>query len=247
MADRYVMDANAALNPVYQQANQQLASQVPQTQALYDSLIGALQTGAQQSTADIVADAAMRGLTRPTLATDTQTTLDDATMQAAAQIRRKKAEEEAALLQSRGQLAAQNVQSANTLAETSQNASQTEQRAQMAALEAQRDFDTKNLALTRQDELQRMQAARSAAQQSAKSAASSAQDEMYDAMDAAKGKDGYISPKEWNRLRNEWKSAGLSLRKFDNNSAFKKFVNPVHQKSSKGLNYKGQSIKDRRR
>lgn len=241
------MDANAALNPVYQQANQQLASQVPQTQALYDSLIGALQTGAQQSTADIVADAAMRGLTRPTLATDTQTTLDDATMQAAAQIRRKKAEEEAALLQSRGQLAAQNVQSANTLAETSQNASQTEQRAQMAAQEAQRDFDTKNLALTRQDEISRMQAARSAAQQSAKSAASSAQDEMYDAMDAAKGKDGYISPKEWNRLRNEWKSAGLSLRKFDNNSAFKKFVNPVHQKSSKGLNYKGQSIKDRRR
>lgn len=242
------MDANAALNPVYQQANQQLASQVPQTQALYDSLIGALQTGAQQSTADIVADAAMRGLTRPTLATDTQTTLDDATMQAAAQIRRKKAEEEAALLQSRGQLAAQNVQSANTLAETSQNASQTEQRAQMAALEAQRDFDTKNLALTRQDELQRMQAARAAAQQS--SGASSRAtlgdvvNELYDRFSGKSGKDGYVSPRLYNEERKKWQKDGLPLKKFD--SAFKKFVNPAHQKSSKNLNYSGQKIKGKR-
>lgn len=246
MADRYAMSAAGALNPVYTQAQQQLNQQVPQTQALYDTLLGGLQQTGEQATVDIVQDAARRGLNRPTLQADTQMAMDEAIMQAAAQIRRKKAEEDAALLEARGQLAIGKVQNINSLAENVQSASQVESKAKMAAQEAQRDYDFKNLQLTRQDQLSRRSAARSASKDAA--SLSSAQNSMYEKLLQEAGSDGHVSPKVWNFRRKQWKENGLPLRKFDKTFS-KQFVNTVHQEkdNAKLGRYAGQAVTKRGR
>lgn len=230
--------------PVYSQSQQAIQAQIPQTQAMYDTLLQALQTQAGTEAQGIIESAAQRGLSRPTLAQDVGSTLNDAVSLEQARLNAARAGDLASIGTNLGELGVNRVTSATDLANTIQEQDLATRRNREALSKLQQEYVLDRQKIEREFEINLVQARREAAAQRAKGSELTSSQALLAINQLWKpGKDGYVNPEQWNKYREAFMKAGYSGSAFD--SEFGVLVNPVHQyRESKLPRYKGIGLKD---
>lgn len=225
MATKFQQEASSQLEPVYQQSEQAISSQVPAVQKLYDTLISGLQgqydTQLATGTQGIVEDASARGVLRSTLPVDARQALTGQLSQA--------------LLQGRGQLESQRAGDIAGINEKlgSLRIQKTGAIADLArALETQ-DLQAQELALKKLDSERSYQLARQKASSGGGSESTPQWQFNQQALQTVAGKwkpggDGFVNPGQWNAMRRDWTRAGFNVNDFD--SQFASLINPAHFK-----------------
>lgn len=143
MATRFVQQAQKQLNPVYQQQESAIKSQIPALQQLYDSLYTGLAGQQATETQNILESSAARGLTRSTIPTDLQTALGQSMLQARGQLGAQQAGELAKIRTQLGDLGLQRAQGVQSLADTLYQRDLKERQFQMERQNAEREYQMK--------------------------------------------------------------------------------------------------------
>jgi len=246
MATRYLDEATAQLAPVYDQQIGQLESQIPAIQNLYNTLTQALQQQNQQQltagTQGIVEDASARGVLRSTLPVDARqsltASLGTALNQGLSNLGLQQTQQVGGIYEKVGGLRTQRAGNIADLARSLETQDLEKQKLELQRIEAERNYGIQQQQLA----IQR-QAAAAAGRSSGGSSASVPQWQVtQQALSAVAqswkpGKDGYVSPNQWNKFRSEWASAGFSTKSFD--EQFKSLVNPAHAKIKSLTKYAG--------
>lgn len=218
MATRFVQQAQKQLNPVYQQQESAIKSQIPALQQLYDSLYTGLAGQQAAETQNILESSAARGLTRSSIPTDLQTSLGQSMLQARGQLGAQQAGELAKIRTQLGDLGLQRAQGVQSLADTLYQRDLKERQFQMERQNAEREYQMK-LQLARQS---------SRGGGGSGGSGSSAFQDMSAALGSKTGQDGYVSPSTWATLKNQWVAGRYgSSTQFD--QAFKAFRNPQNK------------------
>lgn len=215
MAQRFIQQAEQQVNPLFDQQIQAAQSQIPAITQLYQTLAQGLQQQSQQQlqtgTQGILEDASRRGVLRSTLPVDSRTQLQTALSQA--------------LLEGTSRLGLQQAQDIGGIQE------------RVAGLGAERLKTITDLASTlqaqdlREREFQMQQQA--ARQQAATPSAQELQIQAINQVGGEwkPGRDGFVSPNQWNDLRSRWIRAGGDPDLFT--QAFAHLVNPAHQRKAR--------------
>lgn len=243
-------EAGAYLQPVFDQAQAALQTQVPAIQNLYAALLQGLQTQGAAQTQGVVNSANRRGVGRTMLASDVQNQLGQELALQGGQLGVQQAQDIAGVQQAAGQLGVQRVGRISDLADSLLQAhlarvksgterENIERTAQMKMQEAGRDYEISRISSERR---KAEEAAERAASKSAK-ALTTSQALLTVSQLWQPGKDGYVNPKQWNELRKAFMEAGYDGGSFD--SEFGALINPKHQfRDSKMLKYTGVGLKD---
>lgn len=174
MATRYIQQADGQIKPIYSAAQAAVASQVPQTQDLYQTLMGALANQSAQSQSDLVAAAERRGLGGGRFASDVGTALGQALDQQNAQLGAQQASDLANIGVAQGNLGIARANSAQNLGDTLQTGAINAASNKNAANISRGEFNLDMQGATQQDQLRRMSDAKQAREQAAREAAAQA-------------------------------------------------------------------------
>lgn len=243
MARRYSMARNM-VSPVYAGEQQAIESQVPSVQALYDTLVSGLQASGAAGTQRVMEGASRAGVDRA--ASDVAAVLEEAVALGGAQLGRQQAGDIADIRGSQAQLGMGRVGAISDVESALQERAIQSGRAKLQRQELKSGYKQDLLAARRQDELTRKEAAISRARGGGGSGITVSEDLEYVAGLWEPGPDEYVSPGQWNSLRDAWVERGRSASTFDREFGY--LVNPAHQyrKSGKKLGrYKGQPLKNR--
>lgn len=216
MATRFIQEAEAQLNPVYQQQEQAIKSQIPAIQQLYQSLLTGLEGTRASETQKILESSASRGLTRSSIPTDLQTALGQSILQQQGQLGAQQAKELAGINTQLGDLGLQRAQGINSLADTLYQRDLKEREFQMQQQQAERDYQMK------------LQLARSSGGGGSKAATGPNPVQLVAAgLANMAGPDGKVSPETWRKAANQWVAGGYgSVTDF--NKKFGNFINQSH-------------------
>lgn len=235
--------AQNQLAPVYGQAQQGLQAQLPAIGNLYSALVQGLGTQANTQVQNVVNSAAARGVARPTLGSDVQAQLGQELAKQTGTLGAQQGQQTAAAQMGIGQLGVQQVQDANTLANSLQNLQQTQQKAASDRLANDRQFQMDTQKAQQGYNINVQQAATS----NAKAAASQAPFDITSVsqtaltrqlrlgLGATQGKDGKVSPENLAKAYNTWMSAGLTPDSFW--KAFQGKWNPKQQSYGDQFHY----------
>lgn len=214
----------AAYNP----AQQLVKDQIPQTQALYDTLIQALQTQAGTETQGILDSAARRGVERASLAQDVGSTLDNAALLEQARLNASRVGNLADITGSLTDLGVNRATGAVDLGGTLQESGIASQRNALELSKMQKRYEIDRQKVDRQYELDLTRAKRAAAARAAKSGGlpSEVSDEIQSTLAQVRGADGNVSPQDYKDMLQVWVASGGSVADYHNK--FKSLVNLQH-------------------
>lgn len=232
--------ATQQLAPVYAQQEQAISSQVPAIQNLYNTLIQGLeQSSAQQlesGVSGIVEDASRRGVLRSTLPVDArqnlQTQLSQALLQGRGQLESQRMGDIAGINEKLGGLRVQRAGNIADLARALESNALEKRRFAFQKAESTRNFRLQRLQANRDYQLKQQQLAQSRSSGGGGSTRATPQwaltQQAFGAVDSywKPGTDGFVNPAQWNKLRSQWRSAGLKVSDFDNQYA--DLINPAH-------------------
>lgn len=227
MATRFYDEASAQLNPVYQQAETAIGSQVPAIQNLYNTLIQGLQgqydTSIASGTKSIVEDASARGVLRSTLPVDARqaltTQLSQALLQGRAELGSKQASEIAGVNE---KLSSLQIQRAGGIADLARSLET--QDLDRQKFEHQKAIDNQQIAIARAQASTRSSTTKNpTAAQNTQAGVSALARELA----GMAGKDGYVSPQTYAEGKREWVMAGFSSKSYED--YFSGFKNPKNQ------------------
>lgn len=223
MATRYIDQANQQLAPVYDQQIRQLEKQVPAIQNLYASLTEGLQTQNQQQiaagTQNIVEDASARGVLRSTLPVDARQALIGqlgvALNQGLGQLGLQRVQDIGAVRSQIGSLGTQKAKDIADLARALESQDIQQQELALKRLQADRDY-----------QLSQQQIARSGggAAPAFNPAIAAGIDQTLSRL---VGKDGKVSPNNYNQAKVLWASQG------GNPDQFNKIFGPKYAEGAK--------------
>jgi hypothetical protein len=165
MAERFIQNANAQLQPVFGAAKQQIQSQLPAIDQLYATLVQGLQGQAQTAQGDILQSAADRGVTRDPA--QIQAALGQSVDAAQAQLGAQQAEQRSGITQDLTGLNVGRVQAGNDIGGGVQQANLAGQENQMKLQDLQRQQNLNLQDVTRKAELSKLQAAQTKAKSTA--------------------------------------------------------------------------------
>lgn len=211
MAQRFIDEATATLTPVYAQQEQAIQAQIPAIQQLYQNLIQGLEGTRKTETQNILESASQRGVLRSTMPVDLQTQLANTILQQQGQYGAQQAQELAGVQSNLAQLGVQKASAIQQLADTLYNRDL-----------AERDFQMK----------QQMTAAEAASggggggsrKAPALPKLQQARGEVVSYLTSKAGRDGYVSPNVYKRVKNEFLSAGFTEKQWLETA--KRFKNP---------------------
>ena len=219
MAQRFLDQATAQIAPVYDQQIQQAQAQIPALQQLYQSLLGGLEASSQQQiqtgSQNIVEDASRRGVLRSTLPVDARTSLESsigaALAESKGQLGLRQMQDIAGIQERVGGLQAQRVSAINQIANQlyEQDLAQQELQQKMALASMGGGGGGGGGSSSSQPALPKLQAARG---------------EVVSYLMSKAGKDGYVSPNVYKRVKNEFLAAGFTEKQWL--EAAKRFKNP---------------------
>lgn len=220
MATRFVQQAEQQVNPLFQQQIQAQQAQIPAIQQLYQTLTQGLQQQAQRElqtgTQSILEDASRRGVLRSTLPVDARTELQAAISQG--------------LIGRMGELGLQQARDISGIQSNIANLGIERLRTITSLADALQAQDLREREFAMRQQAAREEAARQQA------TAPSGQELQIQAINQLAGewkpgRDGYVSPNQWNDLRARWIRAGGDPELFD--QAFAHLVNPAHQRRAR--------------
>lgn len=211
MAQRFVEQATNEIGPVYSQQIDQLNSQIPAIQQLYQTLTQGLQQQTNQQidtgVRDITEDASRRGVLRSTLPVDARqsllTTLSQALAEGTGKLNLQQAQEVGNIKSQVGQLGIQRASAIQSLADTLYG----------------RDMKERQFQMEQQQAAQAMALARSKgggggsgrAPTQAETVSSAASSLFADLKkNNLVGRDGYVSPQTYAEYRRAWGAAGFT-------------------------------------
>jgi hypothetical protein len=234
VATRFYEEAQQQLNPIYQQQQTAIESQVPAIQNLYQTLIQGLQSSSQQQlnsgTQNIVEDASRRGVLRSTLPVDARQSLQgqisQALLQGQGQLASQQAQDIAGVNEKLGTLGIQRTGAIADLARSLETQDLERQKFIQAQAEADRNYQLEQQKL----EIARQSARSSGGSGRAPTAAENTQmaaSALARELQGVAGRDGYVSPQDYAAGRREWVAAGFSSKSYDD--YFAGYKNPRNQ------------------
>ena len=205
----------AAYNP----AVNQIQAQIPQVQALYNTLVAGLQQQGQNQAANIMQSAQARGVYQPTTAANTQAALAQALMGGQAQFGVQRAQDVAGLQGNIGQTRVQQAQVTQKQSEANQAAKLEAAKNQLALQQLQQNYSLQEAQYARQQQEAAAREAASAAKQQAAFDLTSVGEgtlarQLRVYLNGVKGKDGHVSPENLAKAYNTWQQAGLNTEGF---------------------------------
>lgn len=211
MAQRFIDQANAQLAPLYDQQVQAQQAQIPAIQNLYKSLLQGLEGTAATQTQNIVEDASRRGVLRSTLPVDSKQQLAGQILQQQGQFGAQEAKEIAGIQSNIGQINLSRATGIQQLADSLYQADLSERKFQMEQQLASQAAAYKQSGGGggKAPALPKLQAARG---------------EVTSYLSSKVGKDGYVSPSVYKRVKDEFLSAGFTEK--DWLGTAKRFKNP---------------------
>lgn len=229
MATRYTVPAEQAVAPAFNEAQAGIDAQLPAVAQLYNSLVGALQAGAQTGTQTVVDSANRRGVGRANLAGDVAGTLDEAVQLGTAQVGRQRAGAEANIADVGATLGSSRVDSITKMAQALQEG---DLALQKEALQQQMDREEASLKMTnldRENDLAIKTANAKAAAAARAKKAEGPDKNIYEAYLLRKaGADGNVSPATFKEAMQDWVDNGGSPAAFV--STYGGFINKQHTK-----------------
>lgn len=230
IATLFEQQASDQVNPVYDQAQAGLQSQIPSIQNLYQTLTSGLQQQNQQQLTSgvngIVEDANQRGVLRSTLPVDARQSLTAqlgaALNQSLGQLNVQQAGDIGKVTSQIGDLNIDRVKTIQNVAGSLQARDLAERQAQLQQQQADRDY-----ALKVQEFNMQQAASKAAATAQSPTAAQNLQMATAALAQALRGKagaDGYVSPQSYAAGRQEWVGAGFSSKQYD--EIFSGYKNP---------------------
>lgn len=219
MATRYQQQAQAQLDPYFNQQTQAVRAQIPAIQKLYETLNAGL-TGQQAAeNQNILESAAQRGVLRSTLPVDLQSQLGAAVLQQRGQLASQQASDVANVNKSLSDIGLARSQSISSLADQLQARDLQERQFQLQQQQAQRDY-----------ELKQKQLAAEIAANNAKSGGSvdvaGTVNGINNFLAGKVGKDGKVSPATFQAGRVKWIAAGGDPDSY--NQTFAGYINQSH-------------------
>lgn len=219
-----VQQAGQQLAPVYNQAQGQLAQQMPAIANLYQSLIQGLQGQTQAQVQNVVNSAAQRGVLSGQTQLNAQGALDQALAQQTGQLSAQQAQETAAAKFGIGKLNAQRQNDILNLANSLQDLSTTKKKAAMDRLQNERQHQLDMLQAQQNYNIQQANFNTQQARASARQAASAKdisqisegqiQRQLRISLDNMRGSDNHVGPKDLAKAYLVWQEAGLNPSSF---------------------------------
>lgn len=229
MATKFIKQAQAQLNPVFNQQQQAIQSQIPSIENLYKTLSQGLQTNFDTQLASgvqgISEDASARGVLRSTLPVDARqaltTQLGSALQQGLGELGARRAGDIAGIRSSIADLGVRRASSIADLARGLETQDLERQQFAFQKQQAEREFQLAQQKLNSGSGLSAGEFTRQATAQ------------IGQALSGATGRDGYVSPQSYKAARQDWISQGLSSAQFD--EIFSAYRNPYAEDSANGL------------
>lgn len=223
MAERFVQEAQAQLNPVYDQSIAAIQGQIPAIQQLYQTLMTGLEQSGQAQiktgTQNIVEDASTRGVLRSTLPVDARQsllgTVGAALTEGMAKLQGQQAGEIGAINEKVAGLNIDRTKGIQSLADTLYS----------------RDLKEREFQYSKQLEQQKLEISRQAARSKEAAVNQGAPkglvSSIYNFLGSKRGQDGFVSPNKFREAQQQWVNAGGAPSSFL--ETYGAFVNPAHQ------------------